>query len=655
MRSVRLRLLALALLPLIVLLPILLTFTMTKWADRFDELLISKVASDLRIAEQYMQRIVATQGSQIASLAASTSFRDAAAQGENQLAQFLAQSRKSLGLDYLVIRKIAGREILAPENSVITRALNQGTAISIDIFTGSDLQNISPQLAQRARVALIQTEAAIPTMRRTEDRGMVILGATHIDILGEQAVLLGGTLLNRNLDFIDTINELVYPVEDIESNKIGTATLFLEDVRVSTNVRLFENVRALGTRVSEVVYRTVLTEGRTWLDRAFVVNDWYISGYLPILNSQNKRVGMLYVGFLERPFVTLKTNIYTVLIAAILVIVLLTVPFFLWIARGVFSPLEQMIETMSSVEDGQLDSRIGIIKSRDEIGQVAHHLNTLLDQVQERDQKLRDWANTLNEKVDKRTNELHDANEKLEQTYKQLVVKGKLASIGEITAGVAHEINNPVAVIQGNMDVIRTGLGKNSLSYATEFDLVDDQIHRINLIVGKLLQFAKPSDFTDFVQQLNVIEVLDDSVVLVHHALMKSQITIVRNYHQVPAVRMEVGELQQVLVNLLVNAIQSMPDGGVLTLGTKPKELDGQSGLQICVQDTGGGISAKNLKHIFDPFFTTKRGDGTGLGLSISQSLIQRAGGLITAKSKIGQGSTFIIWLPKTDKLSQDE
>lgn len=652
MKSVRLRLLVLALLPLVVLVPILFTFTMANWANRFDQLLISKVASDLRIAEQYMQRIVTIQGSQISSLAASTAFRDAASAGEHQLSHFLAQNQETLGLDYLVIRKLRRRHTASPENPIILRAISHGTATGIEIFSAKELGTISEELAETARVPLIKTEAALPTVRNIEGRGMVILGATYVDVAGESAVLVGGTILNRNLDFIDTINDLVYPSTDIESSKIGTATLFLEDVRISTNVRLFENVRALGTRVSEAVYRTVLSEGRTWLDRAFVVNDWYISGYLPILNSQNSRIGMLYVGFLEKPFIALKTNIYVTLITVFLVIVALSVPFFLWIARGIFYPLEQMNQTMRGVEAGNLDSRINTIKSKDEIGQVASHLNALLDQVQERDQKLRDWAATLNDKVSQRTEELRLSNEKLEQTYKQLIVREKLASIGEITAGVAHEINNPVAVIQGNIDVVQAGLGPQGAKYSTEFNLINEQVYRINSIVGKLLQFAKPNDFTDFILEFDVTQVLEDCIVLVQHPLMKWEIEIEREYNPVPLVQMNQGELQQVLVNVFMNAIQSMPKGGTLTLKTDMNRRDGRPGLAISIIDTGKGISTKNLEQIFDPFFTTKRGEGTGLGLSISQSLIQRAGGIIIAKSKIDQGSTFIIWLPESDSLS---
>ena len=148
---------------------------------------------------------------------------------------------------------------------------------------------------------------------------------------------------------------------------------------------------------------------------------------------------------------------------------------------------------------------------------MSHHLDHLLDQVQERDKQLRDWADDLNVRVEERTAQLQEANRKLETTYKQLVMSEKLASIGEITAGVAHEINNPVAVIQGNVDVVRLTLGEQAEPVKTELDLIDRQIMRIGGIVGKLLQFARPSDYGKFEEYVNLRDVTQDSLGLVDH------------------------------------------------------------------------------------------------------------------------------------------
>ena len=150
---------------------------------------------------------------------------------------------------------------------------------------------------------------------------MVVQSASPVNLGdGREAVLVGGILLNQNLVFIDTINDLVYREASLPEGSQGTATLFLDDVRISTNVRLFEGRRALGTRVSAAVRSAVLGEGQTWLDSAFVVNDWYISAYEPIEDSRGKRVGMLYVGFLEAPFTAAKHQTVLTIVAAFLAI-----------------------------------------------------------------------------------------------------------------------------------------------------------------------------------------------------------------------------------------------------------------------------------------------------------------------------------------------
>jgi two-component system NtrC family sensor kinase len=418
-------------------------------------------------------------------------------------------------------------------------------------------------------------------------------------------------------------------------------------VRISTNVRLFEGRRALGTRVSAAVRSAVLGEGRTWLDSAFVVNDWYISAYEPLVDSYGKRVGMLYVGFLEKPFSEAKYQTLVIIIAAFVAITAATVPIFLRWASSIFMPLERVTATITEVERGNLSARTKMPGSGDEIGRVAVHLDSLLDQIQERDRQLREWNEELNVRVRERTRDLEHANLKLEATTKQLVMSEKLAAIGEITAGVAHEINNPIAVMQGNLDVIRSVFGTDADKAKVEFRLLDEQIHRISQIVTKLLQFARPEEYAGYVERHAPASVISDCLPLVQHLLNKTEIAVVRDDRASRLVLMNRNELQQVLVNLVVNAIHAMPDGGTLTLQSFDAERDGNQGVAIEVTDTGIGMSSEVVEKIFDPFYTTKQRQGTGLGLSISQTLVKRQGGQITAESRVGSGSTFTVWLPE--------
>jgi signal transduction histidine kinase len=348
---------------------------------------------------------------------------------------------------------------------------------------------------------------------------------------------------------------------------------------------------------------------------------------------------MLYVGFLERPFRLARWAMVTAVLAAFAVAAILTVPFLLRLARAIFEPLERMNRTIAAVDAGNLGARTGTVPSHDEIGLVARRFDELLDRLEARDAELRAFARELDARVEERTRQL-------EETRRQLVMSEKLASIGEITAGVAHEINNPIAVIQGNLEVAREALGPAADEVRTEFDLIDQQVHRVNMIVTRLLQFARPDEYAGYVESVVPAEVVSDCLVLVRHLLERSEVTIERQDAASRTVEVSRTELQQVVINLMVNAIHAMPQGGRLRLTTQDADRSGTEGVAIAVADTGVGIPPDQVRKIFDPFFTTRTHGGTGLGLSISYTLMARYGGAITVESDVGRGSTFTIWLP---------
>ena len=643
-RSVRIRLLLIALLPMLVLLPLLLGTTVNRWSDKIDDLLLVKVNGDMTIAQQYLTRLMENSGERLEALAQSVAL--ARAQASPDPAAFLETQRQALGLDFLYLSDgQSGPGGFDPSGwPVVVRALSGRGQSAVDIFSSEALARLMPGLPARAAIPIVATSAARPSTRMTEDRGMVIHSAAPVQLAsGGRGVLVGGVLLNRNLGFIDTINALVYRPRSLPEGSKGTATLFLDDVRISTNVRLFENVRALGTRVSAAVRTRVLEQGQPWLDRAFVVNDWYISAYEPIVDSFGQRVGMLYVGFLEAPFQTAKRTSALTLGLIFVAIAALSVPIFLYWAGRIFLPLERMNDTIARVEAGALEARNRLPDDGNEISHVAIHLDTLLDQVQERDRQLRDWAEQLNQKVAERTRDLHAANQQLARTTERLIMSEKLAAVGEITAGVAHEINNPIAVIQGNLDVARSLLGAQADQVSTEFRLIDDQVYRIGAIVAKLLQFARPSEYSGGADLIAPAQVVRDCLVLTRRQLEAAHIEIVTDLSCPAVVLMEQTELQQVVVNLILNALHAMPAGGRLELAV----AETGNKVEIFVKDSGTGIAPDVLKRIFDPFFTTKRAQGTGLGLSISQTLVNRAQGQILVVSDLGQGSRFTIRLPR--------
>ncbi|MDQ5879638.1 MAG: two-component system, NtrC family, sensor kinase [Pseudomonadota bacterium] len=658
--SVRVKLLFLALAPLLLGFPLIMALVWYWSNTSYQQLLTYKVSSDLVTAHEYMDRVVRGVGGSVEALAETHRLRAALASNDrNRIAEEIGRSRRRHGLDFMYVLDAEGKVVHAsaahPAREshaswpVVSDALAGRSGSVIDIYGMKALEAIDPSLRDRAAINIVPTPQARPDSRQTEERGMLIHAAAPMtDAAGKViGVLEGGMLLNGNLGFVDTINSIVYRDGSLPLGSKGTATLFLDDTRIATNVRLFEDERALGTRVSQQVREFVLEHGSTWLGTAFVVNDFYVSGYEPVVDSFGKRVGMLYVGFLEAPFLTAKENALKLMFAIFAAISLIGSAWSLKWAREVMHPISLMKEAIVSIDRGDVAARVGETGSRDELGLLAAEFDRLLDVLAEKRNELQRWANELDCKVTERTQALAAANAELRMAQRQLVTSEKLAAIGELTAGVAHEINNPIAVIQGNLDVLRDVLGVQAVPVAQEIRLIDEQVHRIRIIVTKLLQFARPGEFAGYVEEINVNEVLADCLVLAQHHLVKRNIEIVKVFAASRWVSINRHELQQVLINLIVNAVQAMPDGGKLTLATADwLSADGDClGTRISVQDSGDGIAPEDLSRIFDPFFTTKKNEGTGLGLSISHSLIKRYGGNLTVESVPGQGAVFSVWL----------
>ncbi|MDP3702625.1 MAG: cache domain-containing protein [Hylemonella sp.] len=667
-----------ALLPLLVVLP-LLVGALVIWGNAaYDRLLITKVRSDLAVARGYFEQVLAEVGSGTHAVAASHALylplqrRDLAA-----VQALLARESQRLGFDFINLYRVDGQLITAdwlPSAlpSAPMRAPAAGPAAIHDRISSdqaslarlapADLLALAPHLAPRIHIPLIPTRSAAPTLRSVEDRALVMLSTTPVRGADGSivALLRGGVLLNQNLPFIDHINRIVYPEGSLPFGSHGTATLFMDDVRITTNVRLFQDERAIGTRVSQAVREAVLTHGETWLDRAFVVNDWYVSAYEPLLDAAGERTGMLYVGYLEQPFRHVKYGMLALIVGIFGVVMVLAALFSLRGARSIFRPLEQMNQTMQRVEDGNTGARVGPVAARDEIGALAGHLDELLDVIDDKTRALQRWAEELDAKVVERTQELALSKASLQQAQQQLVKSEKLAAIGQLTASVAHEINNPIAVIQGNLDLMRETLGAQASPVRAELQLLDQQVERMRLIVTQLLQYARPTEYAGYVEAVDVNQTLESSLVLVAHLLARTRIEVQRDLQATARAGVNRQELQQVVINLMINAIQAMPEGGQLRLHTRNRtDLDsGKTGVLLEISDSGPGLSERVKERLFRPFFTTKN-DGNGLGLWISVGLVERYGGSIEGlnRRELGEdaaGATFRVWLLTEPLVPQD-
>jgi two-component system NtrC family sensor kinase len=340
-------------------------------------------------------------------------------------------------------------------------------------------------------------------------------------------------------------------------------------------------------------------------------------------------------------------------VTLLLLAVLLTV----LVRRAVIRPVRDLVERTRGVARGEFGHPIPV-RSRDEIGELASSFNQMDDALAKTRGELNLLVETLEQRVEERTRELRDA-------QAQLVQKEKLASLGRLSASIAHEINNPLAGILTYVKLIsrrlRTGsTGSEGIATAVQqLAVVERETQRCTAIVRNLLDFARQRGpaFKD----VDVSAVLEEAIALVANRMTLQGIEIVRELTPVPPVRADSGQLRQAVVNLLINACDAMPNGGRVCLATRPVEGaetgdaahagEGNSAAQratyieIQVKDQGQGIRPEHLPMIFDPFFTTKE-KGTGLGLSVVYGIMEKHGGKIEVDSRVGQGTTITLRLP---------
>ena len=248
--------------------------------------------------------------------------------------------------------------------------------------------------------------------------------------------------------------------------------------------------------------------------------------------------------------------------------------------------------------------------------------------------EVKSFSEELEQKVVERTKELQEAQE-------QLIQSEKLASIGQLAAGVAHELNNPISVMLGFSQAILRKLPEDD-PLRKPLATIEREGLRCKGIIQNLLDFARRSKPS--LQPTNVNEVLEAACALIEHQISLDNVVVTKGYDpHLPQVLADANQLQQVFVNIIINARDAMPQGGTLRLITRSLGDE----VHIIFSDTGIGIPPENIKRIFDPFFTTKEvGQGTGLGLSVSYGIVEQHGGTIEVKSEVGVGTTFIVKLP---------
>lgn len=622
----------------------------------YTKILISKVRSDLVLAQQEFTDVQESKSLALKSWSESAYLRNLLNQRGGKLNNKDLQAQaERLGFAYLRLISPTGMVVnsfpprlpymLDPEVQKSVKFRESGSYTVL--LSNKELMDISPDLASRAVQAIIPTSNASPSPKSAEDRGLVVQVLQPVFNNGNMlGYLEGGLLLNGNLGLVDEINNLIYSPNTLLEGSIGTTTIFLEDVRVATTVRRDGESRALGTRVSDVVRQSVLGRGEVWLERAFVVNDWYVAAYAPLLSPEGARIGMFYVGFLEAPYANIKTQLLILFLLAVGAAMVLGAMMVVRLTSGIFYPLRRMNYIMSLQERGDTAARVGDLRREDEFADLANHFDALLDQLDARRSELLGLNEQLDERVRQRTADLQAANQKLHQAVEQLLASEKLAALGQLTAGIAHEFNNPLAIMMGHLDLIRITL--NDPESLKTVRLLDEQVHRMRNIVQKLLQFCRPDEYASYTEEINVNEIIQDSILFVRNEIDMARAQLKFDFSAQQTVQFSKTELQQVMVNLLINATHALEgqfdaqfaalnEGPTISIKTADVRLsDGQPAVQILVQNNGEAIPPDRLQLIFKMFYTSKQaGRGTGLGLPVSRMLVQRYGGDLWATSPV--------------------
>ena len=550
---------------------------------------------------------------------------------------------------------------------IVYKALLGSPSASTEILSKEEMAKEDKDLERLAEIKVIHTPKARKRKIKKLSDGMFVLAACPIydperNIIG---CLYGGKLLNHNNAIVDKIKKVIFSDAIFSGKDISTVTIFQDDVRIATNVLDSAGRRAIGTRVSKEVYERVILNRQKWTDRAFVVNNWYISAYEPIYNSRSEPIGILYVGVLEKPFIDFRNHVALVLIITLILGSFLAFLAASYCARNFSRRIAGMEGQLQQVAEGHLETEVPIT-GNDEIGQLESYLNQMIKALRDRDVSIRQLHKDLENKVAQRTAEIEKRNQELtemkhhllemmedkkfinarleeslahlKQAQQQLIRSGKLAALGGLVAGVAHEINNPINIISGNLELLEMDQ-EIQQRFSTEIEIITQQAAKVKKIIGNMLGFSRVRQLP--LREVDISDIINRVIIPFKTQLEALEIKVIIHQNTPFRVMSDEDSLMQILNNLIVNSVQAMPEGGQLKITT----VNADNHYEIIISDTGCGMTPEQVENMFNPFFSTKP-DGSGLGLSISYELIRTLGGDINVSSVLNEGTTITLILP---------
>lgn len=516
---------------------------------------------------------------------------------------------------------------------VIEEAFLGNVTSGTSLISRENLLLKSDELAEQAYIPVLQTERARPTGRTAEDRGMIL--ETAVPIINEQneviGLVYGGILLNRRFDLVDRIRSTVFGNDYFDGKPLGTVTLFLEDTRIATNVITADSVRAIGTIVSDEVYDKVLEKGERFADRAFVVNDWYLSAYDPVLDAKGNIIGILYVGLLEKKYTAYGQELTIEFIGIGLIALLISVLLANYLSGKVRKPILKLVEATREISKGKLETRVTNIGNINEISELAKSFNSMAASL-EADSK-----------------QLNEVSANLKRAYIKADEKNR--AYLEMLGFVTHELKSPLASIVFGIASLRDKL-LGPLTEAQE-DVLKSSARSADYLNSTIANFLNLSRIEEGELKLKVNTIsLRESIIepavsrlqeIAADNKMEFEINVPKNFH----LDCDPDLMTSVFQNLISNAIK---------YGYKETRIKIDSELtngvmKISVFNEGPGFSEEDKANMFTKFsrftyenYNTK--SGTGLGLFVTKNIIRKHGGDIWAESEKGKWAKFTFTLP---------
>jgi two-component system NtrC family sensor kinase len=520
-------------------------------------------------------------------------------------------------------------------DELVRRALKREVVATTEIVPQEELAKDGPELVRQAYMEFVPTPMAKARPETKETSGMMLKAAVPILDINDNVLgtLYGGSLLNRNYEIVDKIKDIIFKGERYKEIDTGTATIFQWDLRISTNVKDKSGLRAISTRVAKDVYDQVLENGRAWVDRAFVVNDWYIAAYEPIRNLKGEIIGILYVGTLEEPYTDIRNRvIYSFFgIAFLGVVMVLILAYF--ITRSITRPIDELVKATEVIAGGDFSHEVPI-QSRDEVGHLAGSFNRM--------------TGTLKATMD----ELYVLNTKLQDLNRHYL---------EMLGFVTHELMQPIGVLKGFL-VMLDDESLGPLATQRQKQAISTMLRNVNALINMIQKYLQLGRIESGKMEVNKVHmpifaqalqpILEDERQQINARKMEVVIENEESFRKVE------GEADPVLLrivfsNLIGNVLKYGQEGGKIWCGFReePEEF------LFYVKNEGRGIPADQLTKVFEKFsrlggeLERARG-GTGLGLFNSKEVVERHGGRIWAESEEGKWANFLFTIPKVPKRS---